>query len=119
MNTGTIVWKSDMFGMIPCKIRGTLVELNPSIIRVAHFPTTTSGIASSSPTFLSLPALADTSTVCPLTTALLPVNLSSFTATLTKEKEVEIEWITSSESNSDYFEIEKVLMLNSSLWLAK
>lgn len=107
MNTGTIVWKSDMFGMIPCKNPGTLVELNPSIIRVAHFPTTTSGIASSSPTFLSLPALADTSTVCPLTTALLPVNLSSFTATLTKEKEVEIEWITSSESNSDYFEIEK------------
>ena len=49
--------------------------------------------------FIAVPAL--------ISTSLLPVKLTSFTANTTKENSVLLEWITASEKDNDYFTIEK------------
>lgn len=103
LNQGTILWKADMFGLVPCKNPGILVEMSPSVIRHNLSPLAFTGINSSNLAFSVLPTLSDTETVCPVTTAVLPVELLSFTAELIPENKIRIDWQTASEIDCDYF----------------
>ncbi|HRH67194.1 MAG TPA: T9SS type A sorting domain-containing protein [Bacteroidia bacterium] len=108
-NDGAILWKADPFGLVPCKTPGTLLEMLPGIIQHNHFPGTISGINESNSVFVPLPALTDTSTICPVTDATLPVELLSFSANLLPDKLIQLRWETGSESNNDYFILRKSL----------
>ncbi len=104
---GTALLKTDPFGLVPCKSPGTLVELVPSILEVNRFPSSLSGINASNVPFITLPGLVDTTTVCPLSLAILPVELLSFTASPVQGNQVAVDWQTASEINNDYFLVEK------------
>lgn len=107
LNQGTILWKADMFGLVPCKAPGILVEMSPSVIRHNLSPLTFSGINSSNLALSLLPTLSDTETVCPVTTAVLPIELLSFTAELIPDNKIRINWQTASEINCDYFIVQR------------
>lgn len=106
-NDGTVLMKTDNLGLIPCKNPGELVEIIPYLIIPDRFPSTISGINSSDLILLSFSSLTDTSTLCPVITTTLPVKLLSFTANCKTETDFELEWKTASETNNDYFAIER------------
>jgi hypothetical protein len=106
-NDGTILMKTDNLGLIPCKNPGTLLEIAPSIMEVDRFPLTFSGINTSDITLNTQILLTDTSTLCPVTPAILPIELLSFNAKRSDEETILLQWATASEINNDYFEIEK------------
>jgi len=106
-NDGTVLMKTDNLGLIPCKSPGDLVEIIPNIIIPDRFPSSISGINSSDLFLLSTNSMADTSTLCPVITTTLPVKLLSFSAKCKTETEYELVWKTASETNNDYFAIER------------
>ncbi len=106
-NAGTVLMKTDNLGFIPCKTPDDLIELIPNLIVQDRFPSTTSGINSENLILLTTNSLNDTTTLCPVITTSLPVNLTSFSAKCKTETEYELQWKTSSETNNDYFAIER------------
>ncbi|MBP6334725.1 MAG: hypothetical protein KA444_04565 [Bacteroidia bacterium] len=106
---GTVLMKTDFIGLVPCKTPASLLEIVPSVLTVDRFPTSISGIIASNVIFTSIPSGIDTSTECPLTPTHLPVELINFTASYLNEKSVMLKWQTASETNNDYFNIERSL----------
>ncbi len=106
-NDGTMLMKTDNLGLVPCKNPGSLIEMIPSILEVNKFPATLTGINEIPIAMLTQTMIADTSTLCPVTPAILPIELLSFNAKEINEKTVQLEWDTASEINNDYFEVEK------------
>ena len=107
LNDGTILMKTDNIGLIPCKNPGTLFEIVPSILEVDRFPLTYSGINSIDVVLNTQVFLSDTSTLCPDTPVILPIELLTFNAHRSNDKTILLQWETASEINNDYFEIEK------------
>ena len=107
VNTGTVLMKTDNLGLVPCKSPGNLIEFLPSVLEIDRFPLTFSGINSSNAVFNIQLFLADTTTLCPVTPAILPVEFLSFTAKEVSENIVQLKWETASETNNDYFITEK------------
>jgi hypothetical protein len=103
---GTALLKTNEIGLIPCKNPGVLVEFLPGIIVQNRNPNFISGINSANIVLNVQSPLADTTIVCPLSFT-LPVELTYFSATALPGKRVQLEWITASEINNDYFLIEK------------
>jgi hypothetical protein len=103
---GTVLLKTNGAGLINCKNPGVLVELIPGITFQNQNPAITSGINTNNIVLTTVSPLADTSITCPLNFT-LPVELTYFTAVPVSEKEVQLNWITASEINNDYFIIEK------------
>lgn len=105
---GTVLLKTDNLGLVPCKIPGSLLELFPSVIAQNLFPlTSASGITSNDIVLTTQNGLADTSTICPVTSAILPVELLFFSAECASNYHVQLNWETASEINNDYFIVEK------------
>lgn len=104
---GTVLMKTDHIGLISCKTPGNLIEMAPSMIANDRFPTALSGINESNLVLNSLPGLTDTSTLCPVISTTLPIELLSFEGKEISENEVELKWETATEKNNDYFVIEK------------
>jgi hypothetical protein len=104
---GTVLMKTDHIGMIDCKTPGNLIEMAPSMIANDRFPTVLSGINESNLLLNTLPGMADTSTLCPVTSTLLPIELLSFEGKKISDHEVELKWVTAAEKNNDHFIIEK------------
>ncbi len=104
---GTVLMKTDNAGLIPCKTPGSLIEIIPSINVVNHTPSTISGINATNLILNTQVAFTDTATVCPVEILSLPVELISFTASIINTQKVNLNWTTSSEMNSDFFEIER------------
>ena len=109
LNQGTILWKADMFGLVPCKNPGILVEMSPSVIQHNLSPLAFTGINASNLALSVLPTLSDTETVCPVTTAVLPIELLSFTAELIPANKIRIDWQTASEINCDHVIVQRSL----------
>ena len=107
VNTGTVLMKTDNLGLVPCKNPGTLLELLPSVLEVDRFPLTLTGINSNDVVFNTQVFLADTTTLCPVTIAILPVELLSFAAKEISGNLIQLDWKTASETNNDYFIVEK------------
>ncbi len=107
LNDGTIIMKTDNLGLIPCKNPGTLLEIIPSILEVDRFPLTYSGINSIDFLPMTQVISSDTSTLCPVTPLILPIELLSFGAKRSDENKILLQWETAAEINNDYFEIEK------------
>jgi hypothetical protein len=103
---GTVLLKTNGVGLINCKNPGVLVELIPGITFQNRNPAITSGINTNNIVLTTVSPLADTSITCPLNFT-LPVELTYFTAVPVSEKQVQLNWITASEINNDYFIIEK------------
>ena len=99
--------KTDNLGLVPCKNPGTLLELLPSVLEVDRFPLTLTGINSNNVVFNTQVFLADTTTLCPVTIAILPVELLSFAAKEISGNLIQLDWKTASETNNDYFIVEK------------
>ncbi|HKR03688.1 MAG TPA: hypothetical protein VJY62_03560 [Bacteroidia bacterium] len=103
---GTVLLKTNEVGLIPCKNPGTHIEFIPNIIVQNWNPGILTGINAVNIVLNTQSPLADMTTVCPLSFT-LPVELTYFSASPLPEKEVQLEWITASEINNDYFLIEK------------
>jgi len=103
---GTVLLKTNEVGLITCKNPGTLVEFIPGIVTQNWNPVVLSGINSNDILLATQSPLTDTTVVCPLNFT-LPVELTYFSATALPGKQVQLEWITASEINNDYFIIEK------------
>ena len=82
-------------------------SLLPSVLEVDRFPLSLTGINSNDVVFNTQIFLADTTTLCPVTIAFLPIELLSFTAKEISGNLVQLEWETASETNNDYFIVEK------------
>jgi len=108
-NAGSVLLKTDFIGLVPCKTPANLIELIPTILTVDRYPTSISGIVSTNLVFNSIPVGVDTTTECPVSISHLPIELTSFTASLVENKNVLLLWETSSEMNNDYFIIQKSL----------
>jgi hypothetical protein len=72
-----------------------------------HVPTIISGINSTILNLTTLASLTDTTTVCPVVTTSLPVELINFKGSIGNNNSVILKWSTSSEINCSTFEIEK------------
>ena len=107
LNTGSVLMKTDHFGLIPCKTPGTLVEMIPAMVTHSYSPVVLSGINSTDIVLMTTTGLNDTSTVCNNSLAILPIELLSFTGQQNAEKKIELNWITASETNNDYFRVER------------
>ena len=105
--SGTVLWKTDQNGFVPCKNPGTLIELIPTIISNSHTPSVISGINTMDIVLTTQLHLIDSSTICPLAFTELPVELVSFSAVETPDHRVQLRWETASETNSDYFLLSK------------
>lgn len=104
---GSILMKTDNFGLIPCKNPGSLVEMIPGVIVQNRFPLALSGINMSPVIMTSQPNLTDTTTLCPVGVSTLPIELLSFTAYRIFDNKVKLQWRTATEINNDYFIIWK------------
>lgn len=104
---GSVLLKTDNIGMVPCKTPASLIEIVPSVLTVDRYPTSISGVVSSNALFNILATGIDTSTLCPVTPSHLPVELISFTASALDNNSIELTWQTASETNNDYFVLEK------------
>lgn len=103
---GTVLMKTDNQGLIPCKNPGVLLPLIPSIIVQNRTPAVLTGINVNPFLINTQVSLIDTSTVCTLIT--LPVELTYFSGiVLLPDKHVQLDWITASEIDNDYFVVEK------------
>lgn len=109
VNKGTVLLKTDNLGLVPCKTPGTLIEFLPSVIAIDRFPDTYTGISTSNIVLNTQLFLADTTTLCPVTPSILPVELLSFTANEINGNRIRLDWSTASEINNDYFIVEKSL----------
>ncbi len=108
-NAGAVLMKTDGTGMVPCKNPGVLIPMQPSINVVNRYPAVSTGITAF-PFLLTTQAfLVDTSIVCPVTVTTLPVELISFSAKAEQDNRVRLEWTTLSETDNDYFLIERSL----------
>ena len=107
MFAGSIIMKTDHFGFIPCKIPGSLIEMRPSVFKQSRFPMTLTGINSSNILFVQNAGLADTSTICPNSLSVLPIELISFEGKEISENTILLNWKTASEINNDYFNVER------------
>lgn len=85
-------------------IIGTVRYINTNMITFRIGGTSNTGMAGNSDRDYSI-RFRDLSASSPLNT--LPVNFASFTATLNTGKKAELQWITSFEMNTAYFEIER------------
>ena len=107
MFAGSIIMKTDHFGFIPCKTPGSLIEMRPSIFKQSRFPMTLTGINSTNILFVENSGLADTSTICPNSLSVLPIELLSFQGKEISNNIILLNWETASEINNDYFNVEK------------
>lgn len=103
---GTVLMKTDEVGLIPCKNPNVLVEFIPNIIVQNWNPNALSGINTINILLSTQSPLVDTTTVCPVNFT-LPVELNYFSAAAVPGKQVQVDWVTASEINNDYFVIEK------------
>ncbi len=104
---GSVLLKTDFIGLVPCKTPAVLTEITPSILAIDRFPGTINGIIASDILFNTMLSAIDTTTVCPVTFSHLPVELISLSASMVDEKSIILEWETASETNNDYFIVEK------------
>ncbi len=104
---GSILMKTDNFGLISCKNPGSLVEMIPGVIVQNRFPLTLSGINASPVVMTSQPHLTDTTTLCPISVSALPIELLSFSAYGISGNQVKLQWSTATETNNEYFIIRK------------
>ncbi len=102
---GTVLLKTDFAGLIPCKNPTVLVEYVPGIIVQNKIPLNFPLMNSNNLLLTTLTPLFDTATSCQIFT--LPIELSYFSATPLPEKQVQLDWTTSSEINNDYFIVER------------
>lgn len=102
---GTVLMKVNDLGLIPCKIPNSLIEHTPSLITQNKVPLALPGISVNNFPLTVQNPLVDTSVICSIIT--LPVELIYFTATAVNEGQVQLEWITASETNNDYFAVER------------
>jgi hypothetical protein len=107
VSDGSVLLKTDFIGLVPCKNPDFLIELSPSINVVNRFPTHISGLIATDILFNIIPAGIDTSTDCPVTYTHLPVELISFSGNYIDEQKILLEWETASETNNDYFNVER------------
>lgn len=105
--SGSILMKTDVNGMVPCKNPNTLIEYTPSVMVQNWSPVVTSGIISNNVLLTEISPMVDTTIVCPLTVSHLPVELNYFSASAIQSKKVKVDWTTLSELNNDYFIVEK------------
>ncbi len=106
-NEGSVIFKTDQSGFIPCKIPESLIEIIPSMLVTDRYPASLSGLSSYNLTLNPVLAGMDTATLCPLSISHLPVELLYFSSTLTSNNTVLSEWQTASEINNDRFLIER------------
>lgn len=106
-NEGSLIFKTDQSGLVPCKSPQSLVEIIPSMLVTDRYPASISGISSFNLTINLVPAGMDTSALCPLSISHLPVELLYFTSALTNKHTVRCEWETASEINNDHFVVER------------
>ena len=100
---GTILMKTDNFGLIPCKNPGVLLEMIPGVIVQNRFPLTLSGISMNPVAMTTQFQLVDTTTLCPVSFSTLPIELLSFTAYPISGHQVKLQWSTATETNNEYF----------------
>ena len=106
-NAGSVLLKTDFIGLVPCKNPASLIEITPGINTIDRFPGFVSGIVASNIFFNTLLSSIDTTTVCPVIFSHLPVELISFSGEYMENEKVLLEWQTASETNNDYFILEK------------
>jgi len=105
---GTVLFKTDASGLVPCKNPGILTRASPSLLVQAKTPAIVVGIIAS-PLLLSVTSpLTDTTLLCPLQSAALPVEWLSVSAVFLQEPPaVRVAWATATESGNARFEVER------------
>jgi len=104
--SGTMLMKTNGSGMVNCKLPNSLIQYTPSVTVNNWNPAVISGMSSLSVLLNVTSPLVDTTIVCPVTAAALPVELQSFQAKV-KGEEVVLDWISASESNNDFYVVER------------
>jgi hypothetical protein len=105
---GTVLFKTDASGLVPCKNPGILIRSSPSLQVMTKTPAVVSGIAAAPLPMVSTSPLTDTSWLCPLQTLALPVDwLSVSAAFLPEQAAIRIRWATASETGNERFEVER------------
>lgn len=104
---GTVLLKTDFSGLVPCKNPASLFEITPSLNVQNRFPLTISGLISTDIVFNTTISAVDTTTLCPVTPSHLPVELTTLSATFITDHQVQVAWETASETNNDYFLVER------------
>jgi hypothetical protein len=104
---GTALMKVDALGMIPCKVPNSLAPLTPSLSTLTLTPIAQPLSIGAPIVFGTTSPLVDSTTVCPVSTITLPIELGSFTATVQDDGHVRTEWTTLSERDNDYFLVER------------
>lgn len=105
--TGSMLMKTDAAGFVPCKNPNSLIEYIPVVVVQNWIPAVISGISVNNSFLTVTSPMTDTSIICPIINTHLPVELIYFSASPLESKKVQVKWITASETNSDYFSIEK------------
>lgn len=103
---GTILMKTNGIGLIACKLPNTLIEFTPSVTVSNWSPSTLTGLSATSILLNTFSPLVDTTIVCPVTISSLPVELVHFSAA-SADKKVNVKWMTSAETNNDFFVVER------------
>lgn len=106
-NTVSVVMKTDVTGLQPCKNPGVLLPLPHGFNVVNRTPSITFGIQAFPFPLNTQVVVVDTGVVCPVTITTLPVELVSLSANQFKGNKIQLKWITISENNNDYFRIER------------
>ncbi len=104
---GTVLMKTNSLGLIPCKTPNVLGPLSPSVVVQDRFPTPQALSIGAPILFNTITPLVDSTTVCPVAQITLPIELSSFTATVETPERVRLDWTTLSERNNDHFLVER------------
>jgi len=104
--SGTVLMKTNGSGMVACKFPNALIEYTPSVTVSNWNPSVISGMITTSVLLNVTSPMIDTTIVCPVSISSLPVELQYFNA-VAKGKEVSVDWVTASESNNDYYVVEK------------